>query len=157
MELTITQAAVQWGVTRQYLHRKIKDGDVSKLHNGKVDSSEMLRVFGEPKKAVTVTEDTDGYTKLHLERQLLEERIKHLELTLSMKNDEISERKGREKWLTNQVDSLTESIKLIQHKPSEPVVASEPTQEINQTTITPVVSAEPEPEKVSLWRKMFGG
>lgn len=47
--LSQRQAADQWGVARITLQRAIKDGKVSKDYEGKVDTSELLRVFGEPK------------------------------------------------------------------------------------------------------------
>lgn len=49
--LSQRQAADQWGVARITLQRAIKDGKVSKDYEGKVDTSELLRVFGEPKGA----------------------------------------------------------------------------------------------------------
>ena len=47
--LSQRQAADQWGVARITLQRAIKDGKVSKDYEGKIDTSELLRVFGEPK------------------------------------------------------------------------------------------------------------
>jgi hypothetical protein len=47
--LSQRQACAQWGVARITLQRAIKEGKVSKDGDGKVDTSEMLRVFGEPK------------------------------------------------------------------------------------------------------------
>lgn len=48
--LTQRQASSVWGVARATLQRAIKAGKVSKDAEGKVDTTDLLRVFGEPKK-----------------------------------------------------------------------------------------------------------
>ena len=53
MLLQIRKAAREWGVSRQTLYNKMKDGELSyskdERGNRQIDSSEMVRVFGEPK------------------------------------------------------------------------------------------------------------
>lgn len=47
--LSQRQASSQWGIARVTLQRAIQSGKVSKGTDGKIDVSELFRVFGEPK------------------------------------------------------------------------------------------------------------
>lgn len=105
MELSISKASVTWGVSRTTIHKKIKAGQLSKLVNGTIDTSEMIRVFGEPNVKVNSTPSVQVVNEVHPDK-LLEQRIKHLETSLS-------ESKEREAWLQSQVGNLTDTIKLL--------------------------------------------
>jgi hypothetical protein len=105
VELSISKASVTWGVSRTTIHKKIKTGQLSKLANGTIDTSEMIRVFGEPHVKVDSTPSVQVVNEVHTDK-LLEQRIKHLETNLS-------ESKEREVWLQNQVGNLTDTIKLL--------------------------------------------
>jgi hypothetical protein len=105
VELSISKASVTWGVSRTTLHKKIKAGQLSRLVNGTIDTSEMIRVFGEPNLKVNSTQPVQVVNEVHPDK-LLEQRIKHLESSLS-------ESKEREAWLQNQVGNLTDTIKLL--------------------------------------------
>ena len=58
MEIGVSEAAKQWNLSRQYIYRKIKSGELSRLSNGNIDTSELLRVFGEPKKEAVSAVDS---------------------------------------------------------------------------------------------------
>jgi hypothetical protein len=105
VELSISKASVTWGVSRTTIHKKIKTGQLSKLENGTIDTSEMIRVFGEPHVKVDSTHPVQVVNEVHPDK-LLEQRIRHLETSLS-------ESKERETWLQNQVGNLTDTIKLL--------------------------------------------
>lgn len=105
VELSISRASVTWGVSRTTIHKKIKAGQLSKLANGTIDASEMIRVFGEPNVRVDRKSPVHVVNEVHPDK-LLEQRIKHLESSLS-------ESKEREAWLQNQVGNLTDTIKLL--------------------------------------------
>jgi hypothetical protein len=105
VELSISKASVTWGVSRTTIHKKIKTGQLSKLANGTIDTSEMIRVFGEPHVKVDSTPTVQVVSEVHPDK-LLEQRIRHLETSLS-------ESKERETWLQNQVGNLTDTIKLL--------------------------------------------
>lgn len=105
VELSISKASVTWGVSRTTIHKKIKDGQLSKLANGTIDTSEMIRVFGEPNVRVDSIPPVHVVNEVHPDK-LLEQRIKHLETSLS-------ESKEREAWLQSQVGNLTDTIKLL--------------------------------------------
>jgi hypothetical protein len=105
VELSISKASTIWGVSRTTIHKKIKTGQLSKLANGTIDTSEMIRVFGEPHVKVDSTKSVQVVSEVHPDK-LLEQRIRHLETSLS-------ESKEREAWLQSQVGNLTDTIKLL--------------------------------------------
>jgi hypothetical protein len=114
VELSISKASVAWGVSRTTIHKKIKAGQLSKLANGTIDTSEMIRVFGEPNLKVDSAQPVQVVNEVHPDK-LLEQRIKHLETSLS-------ESKEREAWLQSQVGNLTDTIKLLD-APKAPKIA----------------------------------
>lgn len=114
MELSISKASVTWGVSRTTIHKKIKAGQLSKLANGTIDTSEMIRVFGEPNFKVDSAPPVQVVNEVHPDK-LLEQRIKHLETSLY-------ESKEREAWLQSQVGNLTDTIKLLD-APKAPEIA----------------------------------
>jgi hypothetical protein len=87
------------------MHKKIKAGQLSKLANGTIDTSEMIRVFGEPNVRVDSQQTVHVVNEVHPDK-LLEQRVRHLESSLS-------ESKERETWLQSQVGNLTDTIKLL--------------------------------------------
>ena len=48
MKISVTKAAEEWGVSRTTIYQKVNDGELSRTSDKKIDTSEMLRVFGEP-------------------------------------------------------------------------------------------------------------
>lgn len=64
----MSQAAKQWGVTRQTLHRAIREGKLSASQGPRgirtVETAEMIRVYGEPPTPVPVTLQADGDRRL---------------------------------------------------------------------------------------------
>lgn len=48
MHISVTKAAKEWGVSRTTIYQKVNDGEISRTTDKKIDTTEMLRVFGEP-------------------------------------------------------------------------------------------------------------
>ncbi len=48
MIISVIKAAKEWVVSRTTIYHKINDGELSRTTDKKIDTSEMLRVFGEP-------------------------------------------------------------------------------------------------------------
>ncbi|MEZ2693419.1 plasmid replication DNA-binding protein [Psychrobacter faecalis] len=48
MKISVTKAAKEWGVSRTTIYQKVSDGELSRSSDKKIDTSEMIRVFGEP-------------------------------------------------------------------------------------------------------------
>jgi hypothetical protein len=122
MEISITKAANEWGISRVTLHKKIKEGMLSKQENGTLETSEMMRVFGEPKVKVNSEPDGKVYSNLQPEIGNLQLKIKHLESDLQLQKELTRKGEEREIWLQNQVGNLTDTIKLLD-APKAPAIA----------------------------------
>ena len=48
MNISVTKAAKEWGISRTTIYQKASNGELSRTSDKKIDTSEMLRVFGEP-------------------------------------------------------------------------------------------------------------
>lgn len=107
MAITIQEIQKQWGVSRATIYKHIKAGKLSRLADGLVDITEVLRVYGEPQsdtqrdKLETVV-DTQ-------ETKLLLEKIAFLE-------SQLSQAEKREDWLKGQVEKAQETIQLLEYK-----------------------------------------
>ena len=84
----MTKAAKEWGLSRTTIYQKVNDGELSRAADKKIDTAEMLRVFGEPlsKKRTEQSLNTSDNTHLNsqtvqsctaLERQLELETLKN--------------------------------------------------------------------------------
>ena len=93
--LNITQAARQWGIARSTLQRAVKRGDISLTasENGMkyIDSSEMMRVYGEAlgSSAVNLGVASDTHGK---EIKLLREQIQTLNRLIERQDQFIEEK-----------------------------------------------------------------
>lgn len=113
MEISITKAAKDWGISRVTLHKKINEGVLSKQENGTLETSEMVRVFGEPKVKVNSEPAVKVYSDLQPEIGTLHLKIQHLESDLQLQKELTRKGEERESWLQNQVGNLTDTIKLL--------------------------------------------
>ncbi|WP_243443733.1 helix-turn-helix domain-containing protein [Psychrobacter sp. JCM 18903] len=92
MNISVTKAAKEWGVSRTTIYQKVNDGELSRAADKKIDTAEMLRVFGEPvlKKRTERSVNTVQNTPLNsqivqyntdIEHQLALEKLKNEHLT----------------------------------------------------------------------------
>ena len=88
MNISVTKAAKEWGVSRTTIYQKVNNGELSRNTDKKIDTSEMIRVFGEPvsKKRTEQSLNTSDSTHLNsqtvqsctaLEHQLELEKLKN--------------------------------------------------------------------------------
>lgn len=88
MKISVTKAAKEWGVSRTTIYHKVNDGELSRAADKKIDTSDMIRVFGEPlsKKRTEQSLNTSDNTHLNsqtvqsctvLEHQLELEKLKN--------------------------------------------------------------------------------
>lgn len=122
MEISITKAAKDWGISRVTLHKKINEGVLSKQENGTLETSEMVRVFGEPKVKVNSEPAVKVYSDLQPEIGTLHLKIQHLESDLQLQKELTRKSEERETWLQSQVGNLTDTIKLLD-APKAPEIA----------------------------------
>jgi predicted DNA-binding protein YlxM (UPF0122 family) len=106
VEVSISEIQERWKVSRATVYSHIKKGKLSRLENGKVDVSEVLRVYGEPKETQT-RQEVD--TVDSQEKALLLEKIRLLE-------SQLDDAKERESWLKSQVETAQTTIKLLEYR-----------------------------------------
>jgi predicted transcriptional regulator len=107
MAITIQEIQKQWGVSRATIYKHIKAGKLSRLADGLVDVSEVIRVYGEPKS--DTPRDKPATSIDTQETKLLLEKIALLE-------SQLSQAEKREVWLKGQVEKAQETIQLLEYK-----------------------------------------
>ncbi len=113
VEFTVAEAAKLYVFSRQKIYNSIKNGYLSKNRKGKLDLSELIRCYGEPHKSnenVNVVQLGSQKSDINL----TEVNNKELE---SLKR-QLEESKEREQFYQEQIRSLTDTVKLLEHKKS---------------------------------------
>jgi len=91
MNMSVSEAAKKWGVSRTTIYKKIDDGELSRNSDKKIDTTEMLRVFGNPpnterteqnRKSVhrTPVNNESVQENVQLKHQLEMEKLKNVHL-----------------------------------------------------------------------------
>ena len=101
MNISVTKAAKEWGVSRTTIYQKINDGELSRTADKKIDVSEMLRVFGEPisKKRTERSVETVQSTPLNSQSVQHNTDIEHLLVLEKLKNEHLSQQVSDQKKL----------------------------------------------------------
>lgn len=101
MNISVTKAAKEWGVSRTTIYQKVNDGEISRTADKKIDVSEMLRVFGEPtsKKRTERSVDTVQSTPLNNKSVQYNTDIEHLLALEKLKNEHLSQQVNDQKKL----------------------------------------------------------
>ena len=107
MQITIQELQKQWGVARSTVYKHMKAGRITRLDNGLIDVSEVIRVYGEP----SANTPRDGKQSVidTTETAILKEKIAFLE-------SQLAQAEKREEWLRGQVETAQETIKLLEYK-----------------------------------------
>ena len=121
MEVSIKSAAELLGISRNTVYKAIEDGKISKTENGKIDSSELLRVFSYTKKN-TKAQETEHFetlkntlkTEQETEHQLNTEKEELYKSQIKMLEEALKQAQEREQWQLNHIDKLTDTIKLLE-------------------------------------------
>ncbi len=102
-QISISEAARRWGVSRQTIHNKIKSGELSVSGHGqvkagqakKLDIAELQRVLGNPSRQVeTVKEADSGQVEaaaLQGQLDLAKAEIQSLKSQLSIREEQITD------------------------------------------------------------------
>lgn len=117
MQLNIKDAASFVKVARSTIYAKIKSGELSKNADNKIDTSELLRVFGEPERQVDTTRldsvsDTENTLKI---------QVTSLQKQVTMLEKSLDEATGREQWLQNQMEDTVKLIAMVRQDSPAPV------------------------------------
>ncbi|WP_204247967.1 plasmid replication DNA-binding protein [Psychrobacter urativorans] len=153
MKISVTKAAKEWSISRTTIYQKINDGELSRTSDKKIDTSEMLRVFGEPvsKKRTEQSVNTTHKTcfnsqgvqeRSELKHQLELEKLKneHLRQQVSAQKDLIENYQKQIDQLQNNLEKANASIhdftqiRLLEFKRFE--ILNEPRSEQNDNTLT---------------------
>jgi len=122
MKVTISDAARLAGVSRQhfyvkYLNKGVLSVDRTKPDKPVIDISELFRVFPDMKLPDNlVSTDRQELT------QELASQVTALDKELQSTREQLAASQARENWLKQTVDKLTDTIKLLEHRPAaEPI------------------------------------
>lgn len=113
-KLSISNAAKQWGVSRQTIYKRISDGTLSKNHDGTIDAAEMIRVYGG--KQSTVNHESQPIDNERHNIDIFQAEIVNLTKQLDKQQLEIDSFKSRESWLLQQIEWYKHQIELLQPK-----------------------------------------
>nr|WP_181717073.1 hypothetical protein [Psychrobacter sp.]QJS05246.1 putative DNA replication protein [Psychrobacter sp.] len=157
MNISVTKAAKEWGVSRTTIYQKVNDGQLSRTADKKIDVSEMLRVFGEPisKKRTERSADTVQSTPLYSQNVQYNTDIEHLLALEKLKNEHLIQQVSDQKKLIEnyqqQIGQLNKTldkanasiqdfaqVKLLEFKKIEHDDEPQPDEKKDDTTI-PVV------------------
>lgn len=119
MKVSISDAARLAGISRQHLYAKyINPGVISvdreTLDKPTIDAAELLRVFPNIKLPDALS-STDGQEKT----QEFTRRIAALDSEVTALRQQLNVSQDREKWLQGTVDKLTDTIRLLEHRPAD--------------------------------------
>ena len=155
MNISVTKAAKEWGVSRTTIYQKVNDGQLSRTADKKIDTAEMLRVFGEPlsKKRTEQSLNSSHNTNLNnqavqscteLEHQLELEKLKneHLQQQVSNQKKLIENYQQQISQLNKTLDKANASIhdfaqvRLLEFKQLSSDDEPQPEQKLTMTTAT---------------------
>ena len=101
MNISVTKAAKEWGVSRTTIYQKLNSGELSRTADKKIDTAEMFRVFGEPisKKRTGRSLNTLNSTHLNSQKVQSSTELEHqLELE-KLKNEHLQQQVSDQKQL----------------------------------------------------------
>ena len=148
MNISVTKAAKQWGVSRTTIYQKINDGELSRTADKKIDTSEMIRVFGEPvtKKRTEQSVNTSNSTSVNsqnaqnstalekMKNEHLEQQVRDQKQLIANYQEQISQLNKTLEKANASIHDLTQ-IRLLEFKGTDPEHSDHQQQ----------VSLEPEP------------
>lgn len=177
-KLNISQAATLYKKSRNTLYQAIQKGILSKDHDGLIDLSELIRVYGEPKKDPKNTKPTQNTSERS--EQLPDTTNAQLLAVFKRENEllrqQLDEAKERELFQRELIQSMNQRlIPLIEHLNNAPNIQEEqlstPTEtiakkEIEQNKVqqeqieehgirTIEDTSQNNPKKVGFWYKLF--
>lgn len=117
-KITITQASKDFGVSRNTLYKKVRQGLLTQDSEGLVDVNDLIRVIGsQPRTSISV--DTMNTTNVNSVNRELQHEIEQLKQLLTMKEILINQLQQQVLDLRVDKEQLYNQInqKRIEHKP----------------------------------------
>lgn len=113
--ISINKASQDFGVSRNTLYKYIKQGKLTKDNEGKLDTSDLVRVFSQH--AQNKQDDSIHTTpneQLKTENEQLKQQLAISEIRINELKSQLDYVRQNETWLKQQLDQ-----KLIEHKSNE--------------------------------------
>ncbi len=114
--ISINKASQDFNISRNTLYKHIKQGKITKDANGKLDTIDLVRLYGthvSTQQESTTVDTKNDQVKINNE-QLLLQQIDQLKHRVELLEKQLEYVKANETWLKQQLDQ-----KLIEHKSSE--------------------------------------
>ena len=117
--ITVSAAAKQFNVSRTTLYKLIKEGQITRDSENKLDVSDLVRLFSiqnkpEPELTQIDTLPEHQETSTGQNQQALLQEIEHLKQQVALLEAQLEYVKANETWLKQQLDQ-----KLLEHKSYE--------------------------------------
>lgn len=117
--ISINKASLDFNISRNTLYKHIKQGKITKDADGKLDTSDLVRLYGthvNGQQESTVVHGENEQVKVQVEQreQLLLQQIDQLKQQVESLEKQLQYVQANESWLKHQLDQ-----KLIEHKSSE--------------------------------------
>lgn len=95
--MSVTKAAKEWGVSRTTIYQKFSSGELSRTTDKKIDTAEMLRVFGEPVSKKRTERPMNNLNSTHLNSHSIE--LEHTLELEKLKNEYLQQKVSEQKQL----------------------------------------------------------
>ena len=116
MIISVTKAAKEWGVSRTTIYQKVNDGELSRTSDKKIDTAEMLRVFGEPISKKRTEQSLNTSNSTHLDSQsvqsctALEHQLELEKLTNEHLRQQVNDQKQLIENYQQQISQLNKTL-----------------------------------------------
>lgn len=177
---SVSDAAALYKKSRATIYKDIKNGTLSRDHDGSIDFSELLRVYGEPFRAKQVKHIDTSSIQNQNTPEYTDKTVVELKNQIDFLKKQLEKAEDRESKANARIDTLLTLIEMkpsqsymttfTDQKPVQPSMAktdSEPdTAEVKHDELTTSVETEnpripvpehvePEPVKRGFWSRFF--
>ena len=116
MNISVSEASKRWGVSRTTIYKKIDDGELSRNSDKKIDTTEMLRVFGNPPSTERTEQNennvqwTSVNSKAEQENVQLKHQLEMEKLKIVHLQQQVDHHKQLVENYQKQIDQLSKSL-----------------------------------------------
>lgn len=116
MNISVSEASKRWGVSRTTIYKKIDEGELSRNADKKIDTTEMLRVFGNPTNNERTEQNKENVhrTPVNSESEQKNVQLKHHLEMEKLKNVHLQQQVDHYKQLVEnyqkQIEQLSKSL-----------------------------------------------
>jgi len=116
VNISVSEASKRWGVSRTTIYKKIDDGELSRNSDKKIDTTEMLRVFGNPPNTERTEQKQNNvhWTPVNSEAEQENIQLRHQLDIEKLKNDHLHQELDQHKALIEsyqkQIEQLIRSL-----------------------------------------------